>query len=123
MSKILVVDDSMFQRKNICSVLLAEGFEIIEAENGRDGLSKAVANQPDMIMTDLLMPEMDGIQFLMALKENNITVPVFVLTSDIQENKKVQCLDLGAAGFLSKPLRKAELLNAFRSVTSPGKEA
>lgn len=113
MQKILVVDDSMFQRKNICSVLIAAGFEIIEAENGRDGLEKVTANSPDFILTDLLMPEMDGIQFLTALRENNISIPVFVLTSDIQDNKRVKCLGLGAAGFLSKPLRKAELLDAF----------
>lgn len=123
MQKILVVDDSQFQRKNICSFLVAEGFEIIEAENGRDGLDKIAANSPDLIMTDLLMPEMDGIQFLAALQENNITTPVFILTSDIQANKKVQCLELGAAGFLSKPLRKAELLEAFRAVATPLKES
>lgn len=123
MQKILVVDDSQFQRKNICSFLAAEGFEIIEAENGRDGLDKIAANSPDLIMTDLLMPEMDGIQFLTALQENNITTPVFILTSDIQANKKVQCLELGAAGFLSKPLRKTELLEAFRAVATPPKES
>ena len=118
MQKVLVVDDSIFQRKNICSVLVAAGFEIIEAENGRVGLEKVASSSPNLIMTDLLMPEMDGIQFLAALRENNNTVPVFVLTSDIQENKREQCLDLGAAGFLSKPLCKAELLDAFSRVAS-----
>jgi CheY-like chemotaxis protein len=122
MYKVLVVDDSIFQRRNICSVLETAGFAVIEAENGRDGLEKTLATHPDFIMTDLLMPEMDGLQFLTALKAHNITVPVFVLTSDIQENKKVQCLELGAAGFLSKPLRKAELLAAFSVVTSPAQE-
>jgi CheY-like chemotaxis protein len=121
MQKILVVDDSMFQRKNICAVLEAAGFEISEAENGRIGLEKALANPFDLIMTDLLMPEMDGLQFLAALREHNITIPAFVLSSDIQENKRVQCLELGAAGFLSKPLRKAELLEAFSKVASPDK--
>jgi CheY-like chemotaxis protein len=123
MQKILVVDDSMFQRKNICSVLTAAGFATVEAENGRDGLEKVGAALPDIILTDLLMPEMDGMQFLAALRENNITTPVFVLTSDIQANKRTTCLELGAAGFLSKPLRKDELLAAFRSVTPPVKES
>lgn len=123
MQKVLVVDDSIFQRKNICSVLVAAGFEIIEAENGRVGLEKLASSSPNLIMTDLLMPEMDGIQFLAALRENKNTIPVFVLTSDIQDNKREQCLDLGAAGFLSKPLRKAELLDAFSRVPSVQKEA
>lgn len=113
MQMVLVVDDSMFQRKNICTVLASAGYTIIEAENGRDGLEKALANAPDFIMTDLLMPEMDGIEFLTELRKNNITTPVFVLTSDIQANKREKCMELGAAGFLSKPLRKAELLDAF----------
>lgn len=123
MVKVLVVDDSMFQRKNICSVLTAAGFATFEAENGRDGLEKAVACAPDIIMTDLLMPEMDGMQFLAALREKQVSAPVFVLTSDIQDNKKVACLELGAAGFLSKPLRKDELLTAFGAVAPVGKEA
>ena len=69
------------------------------------------------------MPKMDGIQFLAALRENKNTIPVFVLTSDIQDNKREQCLDLGAAGFLSKPLRKAELFDAFSRVPSVQKGA
>lgn len=123
MRKVLVVDDSLFQRKNICSVLTAAGFTTVEAENGRDGLEKALAAAPDIIMTDLLMPEMDGMQLLAALREHNVTSPVFVLTSDIQDNKKLACLELGAAGFLSKPLRKSELLDAFGAVTPVGKES
>lgn len=117
MQKILIVDDSIFQRKNICSVLVEAGFTTIEAENGRDGLEKALASTPDFILTDLLMPEMDGIQLLAALREIKFACPVFVLTSDIQANKRTTCLELGAAGFLSKPLKKAELLAAIGSIS------
>lgn len=118
MREILIVDDSMFQRRNIGSVLTDAGFAVTEAENGRDGLKKVFAHLPDIILTDLLMPEMDGIQFLAALRENKVNIPVFVLTSDIQENTRTKCLELGAAGFLSKPLKKTELLDAIGKAIS-----
>lgn len=121
MRKILVVDDSLFQRKNICSVLRDAGYKTIEAENGRDGLDKALSASPDCILTDLLMPEMDGIAFMSALREKGVSPPVFVLTADIQESKRKKCLEMGAAGFLSKPLRKDDLLEAFRGLPAPGK--
>jgi CheY-like chemotaxis protein len=73
-------------------------------------------------MTDLLMPEMDGITFLIHLKQNGVTCPTFVLSADIQETKRKQCIDLGVSGFLNKPLKKNELLEAFRSFSPAGKE-
>jgi twitching motility two-component system response regulator PilH len=122
MQKVLVVDDSMFQRKTICQALAEAGFETVEAENGREGLAKIATEKPDYVFTDLLMPEMDGMQFITAIKEQGITVPVFVLTADIQESKRKQCLEIGVAGFLSKPFKKAELVNVFASVGTPDGE-
>lgn len=120
MQKVLVVDDSVFQRKTICQALVEAGFQTFEAENGRDGLTKIAVANPDYIFTDLLMPEMDGIQFITAIKEQGITSPIFVLTADIQESKRKQCLDMGVAGFLSKPFKKAELMNVLGSVQKDG---
>jgi len=111
-----VVDDSIFQRKSICKALADAGFQTVEAENGCDGLARIDSANPDIILTDLLMPEMDGIQFICAIKERGIDSPVFVLTADIQESKRRQCLDLGVAGFLSKPIKQGELMSAFESL-------
>jgi twitching motility two-component system response regulator PilH len=122
MQKVLVVDDSVFQRKTICQALAEAGFETVEAENGRDGLNKITTTRPDYIFTDLLMPEMDGMQFITAIKDQGITTPVYVLTADIQESKRKQCLDMGVAGFLSKPLKKAELVNVFTGLKNGGGE-
>jgi twitching motility two-component system response regulator PilH len=116
MQTVLVVDDSMFQRKSICKALAEAGFQTVEAENGRDGLAKIGAENPDFILTDLLMPEMDGLQFISAIKERGIVSPVFVLTADIQDSKRKQCLDLGVAGFLSKPIKQGELMSAFENL-------
>lgn len=109
MARILVVDDSLFTRLTICSMLRDAGHETLEAGNGREGLSLAVAEKPDVILSDLLMPEMDGIAFLNSLREQKIDLPVIILSADIQETKRQQCLSLGIAGFVAKPPRKNEI--------------
>ena len=118
MNNVLVVDDSLFQRKTICGTLKEAGFNTIEACNGVEGLEMAKSNNPDYILTDLLMPEMDGIQFIQALKEQGYTCPVFVLSADIQETKRKQCQQIGVSGFLSKPFKKNELIEAFQNCST-----
>jgi CheY-like chemotaxis protein len=112
MATILVVDDSAFARANICAILQEAGYKTLEAGDGLQGLEMAVKAQPDGIFSDLLMPNMDGIAFVSALRERQISLPVVVLTADIQEARRQQCLDLGVKHFLQKPPRKAELLQA-----------
>ena len=111
--KILVVDDSLFQRKSICQILADAGYETVEATDGLDGLEKALSIHPDCILTDLLMPRMDGIELISELKAKGLAPPLFVLTADIQESKRRLCIDLGVDGFLSKPPKKWELLGAL----------
>ena len=120
MAKILVVDDSMFARLNICNLLQAAGHETVEAGNGREGLAMAAAHRPDCILSDLLMPELDGIGFLTALREENLSLPVIVLSADIQETKRRQCLELGATAFLSKPPQRRALLDLLDQVLPTG---
>ncbi len=110
MAKILVVDDSLFARMNICDILKEAGHETLEAANGTEGLKKVLAENPECVLSDLLMPEMDGIAFLKSLREKKIDLPVIVLSADVQETKRKQCLELGTAGFISKPPRKDEIL-------------
>lgn len=113
MSRILVVDDSVFARFNICNILKKAGHEIAEAANGQEALAMIGSFQPDCVFSDLLMPELDGVGFLAAINERRLRLPVVVLTADIQESKKQQCFDLGAAAFLSKPPQKTELLRVL----------
>ncbi len=110
MPKVLVVDDSLFARMNICDMLKEAGYEPLQAQNGREGLEKVLNEKPDCVLSDLLMPEMDGISLLTALRENEINIPVIVLSADIQQTKRTQCEELGTVGFLSKPPRKNEIL-------------
>jgi CheY-like chemotaxis protein len=121
-AKILVVDDSLFARVNICNILKAAGHEMVEAENGIEGLQKLAEHQPDCIISDLLMPELDGIGFLTALQEKQSRIPVIILTADIQEAKRLQCQRLGAAGFITKPPQKAEILALVHQILHAGEE-
>jgi CheY-like chemotaxis protein len=100
-------------------MLKEAGHETVEAANGREGLELACALRPDCILSDLLMPEMDGIGLLTALNERNLRLPVIVLTADIQETKRRQCLALGAAAFIAKPPQKTELLGLLSRILEP----
>lgn len=110
MAKILIVDDSLFSRMHTCKPLREAGYELVEASDGVEGLAAVEEHQPDYIITDLLMPNLDGIGFLAALKERGIKIPTLVLTADIQDSKRQQCLEQGARGFLYKPVTKTKLL-------------
>jgi CheY-like chemotaxis protein len=116
LAKILVVDDSSFARMRISHMLQEGGHDTVEAADGREGLAMAQRERPDCILTDLLMPEMDGIALLAALRELGSNLPIIVLTADIQESKRKQCEVLGAAGFLPKPPQSKVLLAVVEKV-------
>ena len=113
---VLVIDDSAFTRQMVTKILTAQGNEVLEAENGQDGIEKAEQYRPDCIVLDLLMPEMDGFGVLRALKEKDLVIPTIVLSADIQETAQAECLKLGAVAFLEKPFKEGELLEALHGV-------
>lgn len=116
MRKVLVIDDSSFQRKIISGVLGENGYVVISRENGKEGLEQALQEKPDLIFTDLLMPEYDGFWLLEQLKTHNLSVPVIVLTSDIQKTTGDRCRGLGAVAILNKPINKEQVLSAVRTI-------
>lgn len=105
MARILVIDDSIFTRMKVGRLFQTLGHEILEASNGLEGLRIALADRPDCIFTDLLMPQLDGIGFLKALRKAAPTLPVVILTADIQEAKHRQCLSLGVVDLITKPVK------------------
>jgi CheY-like chemotaxis protein len=114
MTRILVIDDSMYQRNKVRRTVAEAGYELLEATNGREGLEIVATHTPDCILLDLIMPEMDGIEVLQALHNQWEHIPAIVLTADIQENTRQQCLKLGAVAFINKPLQEAEMLQAIK---------
>lgn len=119
MAKIVLVDDSRFQRKRMSQLLSDLGHDVIQAENGELGLQKIEEVSPDVVITDLLMPVLDGIGLLRGLKEQNSNYPVIVVTADIQEPTKKECLELGAMAFLNKPHNINDLAAALNQVLHP----
>jgi len=120
MARILIIDDSTFQRKIVASILTADHHEVIAAADGREGLEAAKTQHPDLIITDLLMPDTDGFSFLKSVKAGGIGIPVLILTSDIQTATRDRCLALGAAGVLNKPVKRESLSEKVRQVLGAG---
>jgi CheY-like chemotaxis protein len=108
MTTILIIDDSKLSRTMTKRALIEAGYETIEADNGRVGLQMLKEHQPDCITLDLLMPEMDGQQVLAAMRDEGIGIPVVVVTANIQEDVRKECLALGAFDVINKPNMRGE---------------
>ena len=111
MAKILVVDDETNVRQVIGMLLFRAGYEVIEAEHGLIGYSKAQSDNPDLIVLDLMMPFMDGYEVLQKLKGNPATkkIPVIILTAKIDATSEHECMRLGAVDYIKKPWGPREL--------------
>lgn len=117
MKKILVIEDYRVIRENILKLLKAEGFDVTGAENGALGLNAAVSNLPDVILCDVMMPQLDGYGVLVALRSHPVTatVPFVFLTGKADRSEVRQGMELGADDYLTKPFTKAELVGAISS--------
>jgi len=116
MANILVTDDSNFLRRRTCSILKAAGHQITEASDGVECMQLIEQNNPDVVFLDLLMPIMDGFEVLKTLKGMAHSVPVIVLTANIQESVRNECLQLGASNFISKPPTEGDVLSALDAI-------
>ena len=106
MSKILVADDSRVMRQIVVRTLRQAGYgghDIVEAENGRDCLEKALAGKPDLILSDWNMPEMNGIDCLAALRGSGSTIPFGFVTSEGSEDMRARARSTGALFLIAKP--------------------
>ncbi len=114
MTYILIVDDAAFARRMLRKILQLDGYEILEASNGKEGLEMIRNRTPDCVLTDILMPDVDGFAFLEILQTEGIIVPTIIITADIQDTTRERGLELGAVGFLNKPIKESELRQAVR---------
>lgn len=116
MANVLIIEDSSFQRKILRGILTELNHNVTEAVNGIDGMEKIKSVSPDLIFLDLLMPEKDGIEVLTELKGDENSIPVIVLSADIQESIIQKCYDLGASDFINKPAKKSDVENSISKV-------
>lgn len=115
MKTILVVDDKANIRNLVRDYLEAEGFRVAIAANGREALYAARAEKPDLILLDIMMPEMSGYEFLKAYRKERET-PVILLTAKLEEMDKVLGLELGADDYVTKPFGMKELVARIHAV-------
>lgn len=111
---LLVVDDKPNVRNLLKDFFGEQGFRVVTAENGQQALYVARYEKPDLVLLDLMMPEMDGYQFLPAFRRES-NVPVIVLTARVEESDKVLGLELGADDYVTKPFGMRELLARVRA--------
>lgn len=114
MPKILVIEDEDDIRNNICEMLGAEDFSVIGAENGKVGVQLAYEELPDLVICDVMMPELDGYGVLCQLRENpaTLTVPFIFLTAKASKEDLRLGMELGGDDYLTKPFTRKELLGA-----------
>ena len=112
---ILVVDDKASMRTLVRDYLTEEGFRVAVAENGRDALYVARHEKPDLILLDIMMPEMSGYEFLRAYRKESNT-PIILLTARLEESDKVLGLELGADDYVTKPFGMREVVARIRAV-------
>jgi DNA-binding response OmpR family regulator len=120
MSKtVLVVDDTASLRRMVQSYLSQEGFRVLTAADGQEALMVARQEQPDLILLDLMMPNMGGYDFIRSYNKEG-QAPIIVLTAKLEENDKVLGLELGADDYVTKPFSPRELTARVRAVLRRG---
>ena len=112
---ILVVDDKANVRTLVRDYLAEQGFHVLVADNGQNALYEARRAKPDLILLDIMMPEMDGFEFIRTFRKESET-PVILLTAKLEESDKVIGLELGADDYLTKPFGMRELVARIHTV-------
>ncbi len=115
---ILFVDDSYSIRESVAFSLSEIGFEILKATDGKDALTYLDGRKIDLILTDLHMPKMNGIELITNVRNTDSykRIPILLLTTETLKQKKLEAKRAGATGWLNKPFEKEKLFNVIRKV-------
>jgi two-component system alkaline phosphatase synthesis response regulator PhoP len=116
MVRILIVEDDPKMRKLLAGDLELEGYAVVTAQDGEEGLERAKALQPDLILLDVMMPKMSGYDVCRTLRNEGSDVPILMLTAKGQEAEKVLGLDRGADDYVTKPFGSMELLSRIKAL-------
>lgn len=115
MPKILIIEDEPSMVLGLRDSLEYEGYEVLEVGDGREGLEKASREKPDLILLDVMLPVMSGIDVCRALRSQRVEIPIIILTARSQEIDKVVGLEIGADDYVTKPFSVKELLARVRA--------
>jgi two-component system chemotaxis response regulator CheY len=119
-AKVLVVDDSALSRRMSRRVLEEAGHTVVEAEDGIIALERYFLEKPDLVLLDITMRGLNGIEVLRQIRMMDDRARVVILTADVQSSTRTMTDELGAAGFITKPLSGEELTNAVNSLLQGG---
>jgi DNA-binding response OmpR family regulator len=114
--RILVVEDDLSILTGLSMNLTYEGYEVLQAQDGRAGLARALDDAPDLVVLDVMLPELNGYEVLRELRGRGRDTPVVMLTAKGQEHEKIMGLDLGADDYVVKPFGLQELLARIKAV-------
>ena len=114
-SRILIVDDSSMSRRIVRAILESAGHEVTEAADGMAALERYALDKPDLVLLDMVMGGMYGLEVLQKLREIDGKARIIVATADIQSSTRILAEQAGSRGFVTKPIRKEELLSAVNS--------
>ena len=112
---VLIVDDEAPIRRLLRTSLTPQGFDVLEAESGAEALRIAAAQKPDVILLDLGLADMDGLEVVRRLRQNGVRTPILVLSARGEEKAKIEALDLGADDYVTKPFGMGELVARMRA--------
>jgi two-component system chemotaxis response regulator CheY len=114
--KVLIVDDSAMTRRNLRQILESAGCDVVEAENGLDALERYFLDKPDVVMLDLVMRGMYGLEVLQKIRELDPRARVVVVSADVQTSSQDMAGEAGAAAFINKPFDRTDILSALDAV-------
>ena len=114
MNSIILIEDEKQIRRFVKTSLEAEGYQVFEAETGKQGVIETATRQPDLVILDLGLPDMDGIEVIGKIREWS-SLPVIILSARSEESEKIDALDAGADDYLTKPFGSGELLARIRA--------
>jgi two-component system, sensor histidine kinase and response regulator len=118
MTTILVIEDELAVRENLQEILELENFNVLTAENGKIGLKLAIEQQPNLIICDVMMPELDGYGVISSLRKNEVTLktPFVFLSAKSTDEDRQKGLKLGANDYLTKPFTPKEIRDTIASM-------
>jgi two-component system chemotaxis response regulator CheY len=116
--KVLAIDDSETMLNMVKQTLEMGGYQVFTAKDGKEGVQQYSTTLPDIIITDINMPVMDGITLIVEIRKLNKDIPIITLTTESEDQMKQKGFDAGANGWIVKPFRPAQFLDIVKQVMS-----
>ncbi|HAO22588.1 MAG TPA: hypothetical protein DCQ37_20295 [Desulfobacteraceae bacterium] len=117
MKKVLIIDDAMFTRSIHKQIVEAAGYQAIQASCGQEGLEKFNTEKPDIVMTDLLMPDMDGMEAVRKILATDPSATIFVCSADKQKYRQDEAREAGVKAFFPKPVNPEKLIETLKHLS------